>query len=83
MPNAAALGCRSLVNGATGSATRIPGYSNSDITKTLFISVATMQKHMENVFNRTGVRTRSAAAALALPYAGPSPGTPISRRSDG
>ena len=59
------------------------GYSNSDIARTLFISVATVRKHMENVFNRTGVRTRSAAAALALPYAGPFPGTPISRRSDG
>jgi DNA-binding CsgD family transcriptional regulator len=31
--------------------------------------VSTVRKHMENIFNRTGVRTRSAAAALALPRA--------------
>jgi DNA-binding CsgD family transcriptional regulator len=55
------------------------GYSNADIARTLFISVATVRKHMENVFNRTGVRTRSAAAALALPYR---PGAmPVSGRS--
>ena len=45
------------------------GYSNADIAKTLFISVATVRKHMENIFNRTQVRTRGAAAALALPHA--------------
>ena len=46
------------------------GYSNADIARVLFISVATVRKHLENIFNRTGVRTRSAAAALALPHAG-------------
>jgi DNA-binding CsgD family transcriptional regulator len=45
------------------------GYSNADIAGILFISVSTVRKHMENIFNRTGVRTRSAAAALALPRA--------------
>jgi DNA-binding CsgD family transcriptional regulator len=45
------------------------GYSNADIARILFISVSTVRKHMENIFNRTGVRTRSAAAALALPRA--------------
>ena len=43
------------------------GYSNADIAGRLFISVATVRKHMENIFNRTGVRTRGGAAALALP----------------
>jgi DNA-binding CsgD family transcriptional regulator len=45
------------------------GYSNADIARMLFISVATVRKHMEHVFDRTGVRTRSAAAALVLPHA--------------
>ena len=43
------------------------GYSNADIARILFISVATVAKRMEHIFDRTGVRTRSAAAALALP----------------
>ena len=43
------------------------GYSNAEIAGMLFIAVATVRKHLENIFNRTGVRTRSAAAALALP----------------
>jgi DNA-binding CsgD family transcriptional regulator len=43
------------------------GYSNADIARILFISVATVRKHMEHIFDRTGVRTRTAAAALALP----------------
>jgi DNA-binding CsgD family transcriptional regulator len=42
------------------------GYSNADIAQTLFISVATVRKHMEHIFDRTGVRTRAAAAAVAL-----------------
>jgi DNA-binding CsgD family transcriptional regulator len=42
------------------------GYSNADIARLLFISVATVRKHMEHIFDRTGVRNR-AAAALALP----------------
>ena len=45
------------------------GYSNADIARILFISPATVAKHMEHIFDRTGVRTRSAAAALALPSA--------------
>ena len=43
------------------------GHSNADIARILFISVATVAKHMEHIFDRTGVRNRSAAAALALP----------------
>jgi DNA-binding CsgD family transcriptional regulator len=45
------------------------GYSNADIARILFISPATVAKHMEHIFDRPGVRTRSAAAALALPSA--------------
>ena len=47
------------------------GYSNADIARILFISVSTVAKHMEHIFDRTGVRTRSAAAALALPQVRP------------
>ena len=47
------------------------GFSNADIARTLFISPATVAKHMEHIFDRTGVRTRSAAAALALPQVSP------------
>ena len=43
------------------------GYSNADIAGILFISVSTVAKHMEHIFDRTGVRTRGAAVALALP----------------
>jgi DNA-binding CsgD family transcriptional regulator len=43
------------------------GHSNADIARFLFISVSTVAKHMEHIFDRTGVRTRIAAAALALP----------------
>ena len=56
------------------------GYSNADIGRMLFISVATVRKHMEHIFDRTGVRTRSAAAALVLPptrrLTGPPSGDP-------
>ena len=47
------------------------GYGNAEIAGTLFIAVATVRKHLENIFNRTGVRTRRAAAALALPQVRP------------
>jgi DNA-binding CsgD family transcriptional regulator len=47
------------------------GFSNADIARVLFISVATVAKHMEHIFDRTGVRTRTAAAALALPQVSP------------
>jgi len=53
------------------------GYSNAEIAGTLFIAVATVRKHLENIYNRTGVRTRSAAAALALPPAASFSATPV------
>ena len=43
------------------------GYGNRDIARVLFISVATVRKHMKHIRTRTGVRSRSAAAALTLP----------------
>jgi DNA-binding CsgD family transcriptional regulator len=44
------------------------GRTNADIARQLFISVATVRKHMENIFNRTGVRNRIQAAALVMPH---------------
>jgi DNA-binding CsgD family transcriptional regulator len=57
------------------------GFSNADIARILFISPATVAKHMEHIFDRTGVRTRSAAAALALPspLTGPADSSPLRR----
>jgi DNA-binding CsgD family transcriptional regulator len=44
------------------------GRSNADIARELFISVSTVRKHLEHVYDRTGVRTRNAAAAIMLPH---------------
>jgi DNA-binding CsgD family transcriptional regulator len=49
------------------------GYGNTEIARRLFISVATVRKHMEHIFDRTGVRTRTAAAALMIPHDGTAP----------
>lgn len=57
------------------------GYSNAEIAGTLFIAVATVRKHLENIFNRAGVRSRSAAAALALPPIASFGATPVRGRS--
>jgi len=43
------------------------GLGNAEIAAALFISVATVRKHFDNIFDRTGVRTRAAAAAKMLP----------------
>jgi len=59
------------------------GYSNAEIAGSLFVAVATVRKHLENVFNRTGIRTRSAAAALALPPAASFSVTPVSGTRSG
>ncbi|MEV6647216.1 LuxR C-terminal-related transcriptional regulator [Amycolatopsis sp. NPDC051371] len=40
------------------------GLGNTEIAHELFISVATVRKHLEHIYDRTGVRTRGAAAAL-------------------
>jgi DNA-binding CsgD family transcriptional regulator len=44
------------------------GRSNAEIAHELFVAVSTVRKHMENIFDRTGVRSRAAAAALVLPH---------------
>jgi DNA-binding CsgD family transcriptional regulator len=59
------------------------GYSNAEIAGTLFVAVATVRKHLENIFNRTGIRTRSAAAAIALPPAASFSVTPVSGTGSG
>jgi DNA-binding CsgD family transcriptional regulator len=43
------------------------GLSNVEIARHLKVSVATVRKHMEHIFDRTGVRSRTAAAALVMP----------------
>lgn len=37
------------------------GYGNADIARLLFTSTSTVRKHMEHIFDQTGVRTRTAA----------------------
>lgn len=44
------------------------GLPNSAIAERLFISPATVRKHMEHIFDTLGVHTRSEAAAIALPH---------------
>ena len=41
------------------------GKTNAEIGVALFISAQTVRKHLENIFNKLGVRTRTAAAAYA------------------
>jgi DNA-binding NarL/FixJ family response regulator len=52
------------------------GYSNAEVAKLLHISVATVRKHMEHIFDRTGIRNRSAAAALMMSRSHPEPTGP-------
>ena len=46
------------------------GASNAEVAAALVTSVATVRKHMEHIFDRSGVRTRSAAVALLMPAQG-------------
>lgn len=43
------------------------GYDNNAIARQLFISPGTVRKHLENVYARLGVTSRTAAAARAFP----------------
>lgn len=45
------------------------GYSNAEIARLLFTSISTVRKHMEHIFDQTGVRTRTAAVARMMPNA--------------
>ncbi|MFI9561650.1 response regulator transcription factor [Nonomuraea endophytica] len=44
------------------------GRSNADIARQLFITVSTVRKHLEHIYDRTGARSRTAAAALVMPH---------------
>ncbi len=46
------------------------GASNAEVAAALVTSVATVRKHMEHIFDRSGVRSRSAAVARLMPLAG-------------
>lgn len=43
------------------------GHSNADIARLLFLSEGTVRKHLENIFERLHVSSRTAAVARALP----------------
>jgi DNA-binding CsgD family transcriptional regulator len=53
------------------------GKTNADIAMLLTISPRTVQKHLEHVFQKLGVETRTAAAMCALAAAGENLETPI------
>jgi DNA-binding NarL/FixJ family response regulator len=42
------------------------GKSNADISEVLIISPRTVQKHLERIYEKLGVETRAAAAAMAI-----------------
>jgi DNA-binding CsgD family transcriptional regulator len=46
------------------------GKSNADISEVLKISPRTVQKHLERIYEKLGVETRSAAATVALRVTG-------------
>lgn len=50
------------------------GHTNADIAAVLCTSVGTVRKHMEHIFDRAGVRTRSAAVARLMPALDPAAG---------
>jgi DNA-binding CsgD family transcriptional regulator len=46
------------------------GKSNADISEVLTVSPRTVQKHLERIFEKLGVETRAAAAAMAIRASG-------------
>jgi DNA-binding CsgD family transcriptional regulator len=43
------------------------GYTNAEIARRLFVAESTVRKHLENIYERLGVGTRTAAVAAAFP----------------
>jgi DNA-binding CsgD family transcriptional regulator len=43
------------------------GHSNTEIARLLFLSTGTVRKHLENIFERLDVSSRTAAVAAAFP----------------
>jgi hypothetical protein len=43
------------------------GRRNDEIARLLVVSAATVRKHLEHVYDKLGVGTRTAAVALAFP----------------
>jgi DNA-binding CsgD family transcriptional regulator len=41
------------------------GGSNKEIANSLFVSAATVRKHLENIYAKLGVHSRTEAAAVA------------------
>jgi DNA-binding CsgD family transcriptional regulator len=51
------------------------GHGNAEVARMLAVSPRTVQKHLEHVYDRLGVRSRAAAAARAVAAGGvPDPG---------
>jgi ATP/maltotriose-dependent transcriptional regulator MalT len=46
------------------------GHSNAEIASALWIAPTTVRKHLENIYAKLGVRTRTAAVARARPRPG-------------
>jgi DNA-binding CsgD family transcriptional regulator len=57
------------------------GHSNAEIACMLVTSVSTVRKHLEHIFERTGVHSRGAAVALMMPLPAARPG-PIGGAAD-
>jgi ATP/maltotriose-dependent transcriptional regulator MalT len=45
------------------------GYSNTQIARRLVVAEGTVRKHLENIYERLGVTSRTAAVATAFPLA--------------